>query len=86
MRTHRTSYLKTVVAALVVCAVSLGLAAFWLAGGRVPIPLTDWMLFESRLLRWASAVGLVTLGLVCLLVAVGGLFALREDAKEGRGR
>jgi hypothetical protein len=83
MRTHRTSYLKTVVAALGVSATSLALAAYGLAEGTVPLP---WMLLESRLLRWASAAGLLSLGLVCLLVAVGGLFALHEDAKEGRGR
>jgi hypothetical protein len=84
MRPHRTSYLKTVVAALGVSAASLALAAYALVEGRVP--LTGWMLFESHLLRWASAIGLVALGLVCLLVAVGGLFSLHEDAKEGRGR
>lgn len=71
-------------AALGVSAVSLALAAFALAESRVP--LTRWMLFESSLLRWASAAGLVVLGLVCLLVAMGGLFALHEDAKEGRSR
>jgi hypothetical protein len=70
------------VAALGVSAVSLAVAACALAEGRVP--LTGWVLFESRLLRWASATGLIVLGLVCLLVAVGGLFALNEDAKEGR--
>ena len=70
-------------AALGVSVVSLALAAFALAGGRVPP--TDWALFESSLLRWALAAGLVALGFVCLLVAIGGLFALHEDAKEGRG-
>lgn len=85
MRAHRTSYLKTVVAALGVSAVSLALAAYSLEG-RVPIALADWMLLESRLLRWVSAAGLAALGLACLFVAVGGLFALHEDAKEGRGR
>lgn len=84
MLTHRTSYLKTVVAALGVSATSLTLAAYGLAGGGVP--LTDWILFESYLLRWALATGLIVLGLLCLLIAVGGLFALNEDAKEGRRR
>ena len=84
MQTHRTSYLKTVVAALGVSAASLALAAYALAEGRVS--LTGWTLFESSLLRWLSAAGLVVLGLVCLLVAVGGLFALHEDANEGRRR
>jgi hypothetical protein len=84
MRTHRASYLKTVVVALGVSATALALAAYGLAEDRGS--LTGWMLFESRLLRWASAAGLVALGLVCLLVAVGGLFALYEDAKEGLGR
>ena len=84
MQPHQTSYLKTAVAALGVSAASLALAACVLAEGRVP--LTGWVVFESRLLRWASATGLIVLGLVCLLVAVGGLFALTEDAKEGRRR
>jgi hypothetical protein len=83
MRLHRRSYLKTVVAALGVSAVSLALAALALAEGGVR--LTGWTLFESSLLRWAFAAGLVALGLVCLLVALGGLFALHGDAKEGRG-
>ena len=83
MPPHRRSYLKTVVAALGVSAVSLALAAFALAEGRVR--LTGWTLFESSLLCWAFAAGLVALGLVCLLVALGGLFALHGDAKEGRG-
>jgi hypothetical protein len=87
MPPHRRSYLKTVVAALGVSAASLALAAYGLAGGRVP--LTGWILFESHLLRWALAASLIVLGLVCLLVAVGGLFALSEDARAaaaGPGR
>ena len=83
MRPHRRSYLRTVVAALGVSAVSLALAAFALAEGRVS--LRGGTLFESSPLRWAFAAGSVALGLVCLLVALGGLFALHEDAKEGRG-
>jgi hypothetical protein len=83
MRLHRASYLKTVLAALGASAVSLALAGFALAEGRVP--LTGWTPFESSLPRWAFAAGLVVLGLVCLLVAMGGLFALHEDAGEGRG-
>ena len=84
MRSHRTSYFKTVVAALGASAFAFALAAYALAGGRVPVLPTGW--FESSLLRWTSAAALVTLGLACLLVAVGGLFALHEDAKEGRSR
>ena len=71
-------------ATLGVSAASLALSACVLAGGR--IPLTGRLLLESPLLRWASATGLIALGLLCLLVAVGGLFALSEDAREGQRR
>lgn len=73
-------------AALGVAAASFALTAYALSAGRVGVPRTNWTLIESRRLLWASAAGLVALGLVCLLVAVGGLFALHEDAQEGRGR
>jgi hypothetical protein len=86
MQPHRLSYLKATVAALGACAASFALAVFWLAMGQVRVPLAGWVLFESRLLVWASAAGLVPLGLACLLVAVGGCFALHGDAREPSGR
>jgi len=80
MRTHRKSYFRTVLAALGTSAASISLAAYGFVGGR--ILLADLTLFEFPLLRWALVTGFAVLGLVCLLVAAGGLFALHEDAKE----
>ena len=72
--------------AAIAAGASLAVAAYWLVEGRIRVPLVGWTLFESRFLRWVSMAGLLALGLVCLLIAVGGLFALHEDAKEGRDR
>jgi hypothetical protein len=83
MLPHRLSYLKAVLAALGVCVGSLALAIYWLAMGQVGVPWTGWFLPESQLLLWALTAGLIALGLVCLLVATGGLFALHGDAREG---
>ena len=84
MQPHRSSYLKAVVAALGVSAASFMLAASWLVTGQIRVPLTDWVLLESRLLAWTMAAGLIGLGLVCLLIATGGLFALHGDASENQ--
>ncbi len=75
MKTHRRSYLKTVVAALGLSMALLAAGGYGLAEGRLPVAL-----------RWASAGSLVTLALLCLLVGAGGLIALHEDAREDRGR
>jgi hypothetical protein len=82
MQAHRLSYLKAVVLALAVCTASSAVVVCWLVQGRVGVPWTDWVLFESALPRWALTVGLMAIGLISLLVAVGGIFALRGDAKE----
>ena len=84
MKPHRLSYLKAVVAALGAAAVSLSLAALWLAAGQAWVPLTGWVLLDSGVLVWIAVGCLGIVGLVCLLVAIGGSFALLGDAREGR--
>jgi len=73
MRAHRTSYLKTTLGAAALCVLTLALAVF------------GWMWFTHPLLRFACAIGFAAVGLTCLLVAVGGVWALREDAMQIRG-
>ena len=71
-------------AALVAFVVCLMLAAYEVADGSILGRLTSWTFVESLALRWTLAVGFGAFGVICLLVATGGFFALHEDAKEVR--
>jgi len=83
-RSHRGSYLKTVVGALVVAVAAFAVAVSLLMAGSVRVPVLGWVLLDSRAAATALALVLVLGGLVFTMIAVGGLFALHEDAKEDR--
>jgi len=74
MKTHRTSYLKTALAALAASIVVLALAGYAVAAGADLVPVVRWILIA----------GCLVLALLGMLVATGGFFALHEDAKEAR--
>lgn len=83
MSSHRASYLKTTLGALAASVVSFALAGYdvvarWLSLPAVGATATGAWSF----LYWVAVAVLVALGVLCLLVGTGGLFALHDDAKE----
>jgi hypothetical protein len=75
MKGHRVSYLKTSLAALVAGATLLVASMHELAAATP--------FLANAYLRWVSVAAASAGAAVCLLVALGGFFALQEDAKEG---
>jgi hypothetical protein len=82
MSSHRASYLKTTLGALAASVFSFALAGYvvarWLSLPTVAAEASGAWLF----MYWVAVAVLVALGLLCLLVGTGGLFALHDDAKE----
>lgn len=80
---HRQSYTKTAITALIVAFLFFALAARWIALGRPgwPFPASA-VLADSGSLAWALASAGGLIGAAGLLVAIGGFFALRGDANE----
>jgi hypothetical protein len=84
MQPYRRSYLKMTVASLSLAAISLAVAAYWLATGEIRAPVTGWVLTGRRAFHWASVGALVAIGVVCALTGAGGLLALHGDRAHGR--
>ena len=85
MSSHRASYLKTTLATLSASVVLFALVGYdvvarWLALPTLGATASGVWLF----LHWVAVAVLVALGMLCLLVGMGGLFALHDDARERR--
>jgi len=82
--TYRQSYLKTTLAAAF-CAFGLLVGVMWLlATGKIGFSLLALNLKTHPWTFWTLTFGLSVLSLLCLAVAVGGLFSLYGDAQESK--
>jgi hypothetical protein len=83
MQPYRRSYLKMTVASLTLAAISLAVAAYWLATGEIRVPVMGWVLAHRRAFHWTSVGALVAIGVACAMTGAGGLLALHGDRAHG---
>jgi hypothetical protein len=86
MQPHRMSYWKMVLASLSASLCTTILAVYWLVTGEIRFPTLGRVFINSHTLYWFSLFTLVLIGLLCLMVGMGGVIALRRDARESNIR
>jgi hypothetical protein len=84
MRPHRVSYLRTTLGGLGLSVLAAGVALYWLLDGHIDLPVWGRIYGRSHVMYWCSIAFALSFAALWLMVAAGGIIALRRDARESR--